>query len=100
MSPTKAWLMVHEHDPEWEKYFDYAFGKRPEVELYDLKKDPNQVVNVAGELAYAGVVKELKDRLMAELKNTGDPRVVQDPVPYEHAPYTDIEANRKMKSGH
>ena len=28
-SPTKAWLVTHRNDPEGQKYYDLAFGKRP-----------------------------------------------------------------------
>lgn len=68
--PSKAWLATHPEDPA----FHRAFGKRPARELYDLRRDPHELQNVAEEGAYAGTVKELDSRLMAELRATGDPR--------------------------
>ena len=52
-SPTKAWL-VHQYGGEdWEWHYNYAFGKRPAEELYDLRKDPDEILNCAGDPAYA-----------------------------------------------
>jgi N-sulfoglucosamine sulfohydrolase len=76
-SPTKAWLLTHREDALAKPILELAFGKRPDVELYDLKKDPDQVHNVASQPEYAAVVTELKQRLLAELKETKDPRIVE-----------------------
>ncbi len=70
--PSKAWLMAHPDDPA----FPRAFGKRPARELYDLRKDPYELTNVAEDPGYAATVKELDARLMAELKATADPRAL------------------------
>ena len=52
-SPTKAWL-VHQYGGEdWEWQYNYAFGKRPAEELYDLRKDPDEILNCADDPAYA-----------------------------------------------
>ena len=88
-SPTKAWLILHRSDPQWKWHFDYAFGKRPAEELYDLRKDPGQVQNVATDPAYAAQKQKSSDELMQRLRAAGDPRVVADPVPFEHPPFTD-----------
>jgi uncharacterized sulfatase len=74
-SPTKAWLIAHRNEPEWHWYYEYAFGKRPAEELYDLRTDPDQVKNVAGDPAYAGARRALSDRLMKILTEAGDPRL-------------------------
>ena len=68
--PSKAWLLTHRDDPAFRR----AFGKRPARELYDLRKDPFELTNVADDPAYADTVKELDARLTAELKATDDPR--------------------------
>ncbi len=73
-SPTKAWMVLHRDDPHVRPLWDRAFGKRPAQELYDLGKDPHQMRNMTGDPAYAKTLKELDDRLMAELTATGDPR--------------------------
>ena len=73
--PTKALLVTRRDDPEIKPYYDFAFGKRPAEELYDLAKDPDQVRNVAGDPAYGAVQTKLADRLMAELQEARDPRL-------------------------
>jgi arylsulfatase A-like enzyme len=84
--PTKAWIVTHRNDPQWKQYFEHAYGKRPREELFDLKKDPFQMHNVAEDPAYAKVVKDLRQRLLAELKRTGDPRVKNNGAFFETPP--------------
>lgn len=85
-SPTKAWLVEHRNEPEWKKYFDYAFAKRPREELYDLTKDPQQIKNVAADAEYATVRESMNQRLMDELKSTNDPRVIDNGKYFETPP--------------
>ncbi|MEQ1859200.1 MAG: sulfatase [Chthoniobacteraceae bacterium] len=97
-SPTKAFVVLHRDDPKWKWHFDYAFGKRPAEELYDLSKDPEQVQNVAADPAYAAQKQKLADELMLRLREAGDPRLA-DPVPFEHPPFTDAgEPRGKRKA--
>lgn len=84
--PTKSWIVRHRDDPKWKFYFDHAYGKRPMVELFDLSKDPHQMHNVADDPAYRETVEELKTRLLTELKETGDPRMIDDGKFFETPP--------------
>lgn len=93
-SPTKAWLIAHRNDPQWTWHYNYAFGKRPAEELYDLQSDPDQTRNVAADPAYAPQRDQLAGELLARLKDAGDPRVVDADCRFEHAPFTDPEARR------
>jgi N-sulfoglucosamine sulfohydrolase len=86
-SPTKVFLMTNKDADA--KYFDYAFAARPEFELYDLKRDPDQVENVASNPKYAKVLETLTKRLMKTLRETGDPRVVGDGKTFDEKPYVD-----------
>jgi arylsulfatase A-like enzyme len=74
--PTKKYITANKDDPEMAKYYEVMSAKRPADELYDLKKDPHQVQNVAEDPAYASVLKKLKAQLFEELKATGDLRVL------------------------
>ncbi len=87
-SPAKAWLIVHRNDSQYKWHFDYAFAKRPQEELYDLRKDPDATINLAAEASFAAKKTEMAAELMAKLKAVGDPRVTQDPVPFELPPFT------------
>jgi N-sulfoglucosamine sulfohydrolase len=84
--PTKAWLVTHRADPRWRRYFDHAYGKRPREELFDLRADLHQMHNVAADPKYADVVSQLRDRLLAELSRTGDPRLIDDGKYFESPP--------------
>ena len=95
-SPTKAWLMQHGHEAKWKWHYDYAFGKRPRIELYDLKNDPDQLKNVAGKPQFAAAQKQLHTRLMAELKRTADPRVTGDGSTFDKPPFVS-DFNRRPR---
>lgn len=84
--PAKAWLVTHRNDPEWRRHFNWAYGKRPREELYDLKSDPQQLTNVAAEPRYAATRAQLETRLMGELQRTGDPRLVDNGKFFETPP--------------
>lgn len=84
--PTKAWLVEHRDAPRWKRYFDHAYGKRPREELFDLRKDPHQMHNVAAESKYAAIVTQLREQLMDELRRSGDPRLVDDGKFFETPP--------------
>jgi arylsulfatase A-like enzyme len=84
--PTKAWLVGVRSEPQWSQHFKWVYGKRPREELYDLKADPDQITNVAAEPAHAQARAELERRLLDELRNTGDPRMVDDGAFFETPP--------------
>tara|TARA_B100001123_G_scaffold313487_1_gene350658 strand:+ start:3495 stop:5096 length:1602 start_codon:yes stop_codon:yes gene_type:complete len=88
-SPTKRWVIEHRNEEENRIYYDYAFAKRPAEELYDLRKDPEYMTNVAEETDYQEAKLKLSRELMNTLVTEGDPRVVEDPVRFENSPYTD-----------
>jgi len=93
-SPTQQFVVEHRDDPKYERFYRLAFGKRPAEELYDLERDPHQLTNVAGLPEYAEAKSELAERLLAELKATGDPRVLGDGDAFDHYPY-----RRPMRAG-
>lgn len=94
-SPTKAWLITHRHEPQWRWHYEFAFGKRPAEELYDVRRDPDQVHNLAADPSQAEVKSRLAQQLMRTLTAAGDPRVTASPVPFELPPYTDAAAGTR-----
>jgi N-sulfoglucosamine sulfohydrolase len=88
-SPTKAWLIAHRNDPLWKWHYDFAFGKRPAEELYDLRRDPDQTKNVAADPAYASKRRELGERLIRTLTDARDPRVTGGGEMFDRPPFTD-----------
>ncbi len=51
------------------KYVHWSFG---DLELYDMKQDPNELRNIAGEPAMAGVVKKLEKKAVQLRKCKGE----------------------------
>jgi N-sulfoglucosamine sulfohydrolase len=98
-SVTKAWLVTHRNDPKVAPFYQLAFGLRPGEELYDLRKDPHQLINVAADPAYAAARRQLGDRLERVMRETKDPRLDDafDRVPYVEASPESGGQARKQK---
>ncbi|GEP42059.1 sulfatase family protein [Brevifollis gellanilyticus] len=103
-SPTKAWIIGERANAQWKQHFDWAFAQRPREELYVIGKDPFEVKNVADDPEYATIRDQMRERLMAELKRTKDPRVENDGAFFETAPMAgplpdDIMKPNRAKGG-
>lgn len=85
--PTKQAIMALKDDPEMEKFYNWAFAKRPQEELFDMVNDPDQLVNLAGKEELAEIQAELKDQLFTQLKESGDPRVLGGGEKFDGYPY-------------
>lgn len=75
-SPIKSFLIEHYDDEDIRLYFDLAFAKRPEFELYDVISDSYCLNNLAGNPEYEKIQRQMKEQLMKELKRSNDPRIV------------------------
>lgn len=73
--PTKAFILDNRNDPKVKPFFDLGFGKRPGEELYDLRKDPYNVNNVAEVAEYVSAKKELSEKLLQWMQDEKDPRI-------------------------
>lgn len=73
-SRAKEFVLAHQDDPAIRPFYDLSFGLRPEEELYDLRRDPHQLTNVALDPAYATARNELKGKVQSWMRETGDPR--------------------------
>ena len=85
--PTKTFVIDHRDDPKYKQFYQLAFARRPAEELYDLKEDPDQLHNVAGQAEYAEAQEQLSRRLTDELISTEDPRVVGGGGEFDTYPY-------------
>lgn len=85
--PTKSYILDHRDEPGIQKFFQLCFGKRPAEELYDLRKDPNQITNVAGQPAYTTAQAQLRAQLDHWMKESADPRAVKDDDHWDRYPY-------------
>ncbi len=85
--PSKDLLLARPSTPAIAKYSDLAMAKRPAEELYDLRKDPGQIDNVAMRADYAATKKELRAALDTWMRDTGDPRSSTDDDRWDTYPY-------------
>ena len=88
--PTKAWIVTNRNDPKVKPIYKAVYGKRPKEELYDLKNDPDQMNNLAANPKYAQTVKKLRQRLMKYLRETKDPRLIDDGKFFETPPMAGV----------
>ena len=86
-SPTKDYMLKHRTDAKDKKLFELSFGKRPGEELYDCRKDPFQMRNLADDGAYKSAKQKLSARLTAYLKETRDPRETSGKILWDQWPY-------------
>jgi N-sulfoglucosamine sulfohydrolase len=87
---TKTVILEARRRQGTDPYWDLCFGKRPPVEFYDLRSDPDAVRNLAGATPRAADQAKLKARLYAQLESQGDPRMfgqgeVFDKYPHANA---------------
>ncbi|UZR97108.1 sulfatase family protein [Chondrinema litorale] len=77
-SPSKSFIVEHHDDEAVRPYFEWAVGKRPEFELYQVSKDPFCLKNLVGKDDYQHIETEMKEVLIQKLLSTKDPRVAGD----------------------
>jgi len=86
--PTKNYIDDNkDKDEAHRRAWALCFARRPADELYDMREDPDQLVNVAGEAAYSKALKKLSAQLTGELADSGDPRHTDAEVKFDTYPY-------------
>lgn len=85
--PTKDLLLQRRDEPGIKRYFALATGKRSAEELYDLRRDPQQLKNVAGDPEYSAAKRKLGQELVTWMRETGDPRASANGDPWDRYPY-------------
>jgi hypothetical protein len=85
--PSKEFVLTHKDSPGLKKFYDMACAKRPAEELYDLKADSAQQVNVAADPKYAAHRDRLSKMLRDYQIKTGDPRGSNRDVIWDSSPY-------------
>ncbi len=93
--PTKSFILKNRDKPGMERYYDLCFAKRPAEELYDCEADPFQLKNLAEDPAHAETRKQLRARLDAYLKRTGDPRITGKPHVFDTLKYRMRDKRRR-----
>jgi uncharacterized sulfatase len=73
-------------NPAISRYFHWAIDHRPEVEIFDIQKDPSCLINLAGSEGFSQTEAALKQRLDSYLRQTGDPRILDGGEVFETYP--------------
>jgi arylsulfatase A-like enzyme len=73
--PTKTEILQMRRNGSDRRYWAWAFGKRPAEEMYDLRSDPENVLDLARRPEHAVRRARLAARMEAELRAQEDPRM-------------------------
>jgi arylsulfatase A-like enzyme len=92
-SPTKSYLTGLSPDDAEYRFFSMSFGKRPEEELYNIKKDPDCVMNLAANPEYKSLIAKLRKHMEGELTDQGDPRTLGKGDIFDEYPYRGRQLN-------
>ncbi|WP_197231792.1 sulfatase family protein [Novipirellula artificiosorum] len=85
------WGGTPKHYGVRDKRFTYVESDLFSAELFDRKLDPQQQHNVAGNLEYATVLRDMKAELRKQIENCG--------IGVEELPGANVEADRKVIAG-
>ena len=75
-SPTKTEILNLKREGLNEDYWNLSFGKRPEETLYDIRKDPDCIENIAQNNKYSFLKDSLRKVLIEDLTINKDPRIL------------------------
>ncbi|MDO7173142.1 sulfatase [Mariniflexile sp. AS56] len=74
---SSTWQSIYRNNIEYygpKKVSDFLF--RPEFELFDLEKDPNEIKNLADNESFKNTLQEMKDKLKKFQFETKDPWII------------------------
>lgn len=74
-SPTKSYILNTRRQTGEMKFWLWNFGKRVEVELYNIKTDPYCMKNLANEPVYTELMTKMDKLMTKKLRQQNDPRM-------------------------
>lgn len=86
---TKSVILEARRRAGKDRYWDLCFDKRPAEELYDLRRDPDCLENLAGRQRYQRRASALREQAFRELKAQGDPRMLGQGDVFDRYLYAD-----------
>jgi N-sulfoglucosamine sulfohydrolase len=84
--PSKKYMERHKTDATVRPLFAKAFEKLPAEELYAVRKDPDQMTDLAALPEYGETKKKLREQMEAYQARTNDPRV-RGEAPWDDYPF-------------
>lgn len=73
--PSKSLILARGRKDRSDPFWRLSFGMLPADELYDLRADPDCTRNLAAEPSQVDRVRSMRERMEAELRAQGDPRM-------------------------
>jgi uncharacterized sulfatase len=92
--PSKDVVVRGRDGPQVVKFFRLACARRPAEELYDVVRDPHDLVNLAGQPSYVEVQRQLWQELERWMRETDDPRAKGEDDRWDRYPYFGPEEKR------
>ncbi len=86
-SPTKTLILNRRREGKSADYWNLSFGKRGETELYDVRKDPLCINNLAGEKQYISRLQAMDKLMTQKLNEQEDPRMLGQGHIFDEYPY-------------
>ncbi len=84
---TKTVILEMRRKNENKRFWNLCFGKRPSEEFYDLKQDPDCVVNLTEDKKQSALIHQLSQQMVAKLKAQGDLRMEGKGDYYDKIPF-------------
>lgn len=92
-SPTKTYILDTRRKKGSMEFWQLNFGKRTSEELYNVAEDPFCLNNLAEDIKFAGLKKELEKEMTARLREEGDPRMAGNGEVFDNYPYSGAVRN-------
>ena len=89
--------MNGKNKPNTKRFYDLAFGKKPDEELYSIKSDPGQLINIAENPTFNSALKRMRTLLNKHLIKTKDSRALGLDAPWDYYPYYGLKRNNNWK---
>jgi len=87
--PTKTEVLRTRGKPAEQHVWQPSFGKRPREELFDIRRDPECLANLADRAEYQQRKRSLETQLITELTSQHDPRLLGHGEVFDRYPYAD-----------
>lgn len=88
-SPAKTAILAANRLKQYTDIWQLCFGMKPPEELYNFRKDPYSLHNLATDPAYGPLKKDLEKEMESTLKEQQDPRMFGNGKLFDDYPYSE-----------
>ena len=87
-SPVKSLILYLRRTRQSYDFWKLSFGKRVEEELYNISADPECLVNLASDPGLNPLKRRMREQMVRELGQQGDPRILGNGDVFDKYPYS------------